>query len=96
MKTSVIEPFFLTQHTLAQPTEVHISCLESFPPLLVKGQLLAFNHDGGAAFQDPLRSAFHHQQVALVSGIVKLMDRQLIVGEIIEFMRVVHTQWAAF
>lgn len=70
-------PCRLTQHSLSQSSQVHVGRLEGFFPLLVQGQLLTFNQDGGAAFQDPFRRPLHHQQVAEVQRVLQLMYWQL-------------------
>lgn len=63
----------LTQHSLPQAPEVHVGRLEGLFPLLVQGELLAFDQNGGAALQDPLWGPLHHQQVAQVKGVIQLM-----------------------
>lgn len=59
----------LTQHTLAQSTQLHVGCVEGLSIVLVQWLLLAIDHDGAALLQDPLWGSLHHQQEALVIGI---------------------------
>ena len=56
-------PFFLTQDSLSQTSQFQVCVLESVLHLVVQRLLFALHHDGGAAVQNPLRSALHHQQV---------------------------------
>ncbi|KAF3839280.1 hypothetical protein F7725_017997 [Dissostichus mawsoni] len=42
--------------------QFHVGVLERLLQLFVHGLLLALHHDGGAAVQDPLGGALHHQQ----------------------------------
>ena len=53
----------LTQHSLSQSSQFQVSVLESVFQLVVQRLLFALQHDAGAAVQNPLRGAFHHQQV---------------------------------
>ena len=67
----------LTQHSLAQASQLQVGVLEGLLHLLVQGGLLALDQDGGAAVQDPLRRALHHQQVAGLARLVVVMDGEL-------------------
>ena len=67
----------LTKHSLSQPSELHVGVLEGLLHLLVEGLLLALDQDGGAAVQDPLWGALHHQQVAGLARRVVVMDGEL-------------------
>lgn len=67
----------LTQNSFSQSSQVHVSCLERFFPLLIQRQLLAFYQNGRAALQYTFWCSLHHQQVAQVQGILQFMNRQL-------------------
>ncbi len=67
----------LTQHSLSQSSQLHVGVLESFLHLFIHRLLLALEQDGAATVQDPLRGSLHHQQVAVVIGILCLMHREL-------------------
>lgn len=60
----------LTQYSFSQPSQVHVSRLKGFAPLLVQRQLLAFYQNGGAAFQNTLWCSLHHQQITQVQRIL--------------------------
>lgn len=67
----------LTKDSLSQSSQLHVGILESFFHLLVHGLLLALDHNGGAAVQDPLRGPLHHQQVTVIVGIFCFMHGEL-------------------
>lgn len=56
-------PSILTQHSLSQTPQFQVGILESVFQLVVQRLLFAVQQDGGAAVQNPLWGAFHHQQV---------------------------------
>ncbi len=59
-----LSSIILTQYSLSQSSQFQVGVLESVFQLIVHGLLLALQHDGGAAVEDPLRGSLHHQQVA--------------------------------
>lgn len=67
----------LTQYSLSQSSQFQVGVLESLLHLVVHGLLLALHHDGGAAVEDPLRSALHDQQVAVVVFILTFVNGEL-------------------
>ena len=66
-----------TKHTLAQATELEVGILEGLLHLFIQRLLLAVQQDGGAAVQDALGGALHHQQVPVVIGVLSLVDGEL-------------------
>lgn len=74
----------LTQHTLAEASQLHVGILKGVLHFLVERDLLALHQDGGASVQDALWGSLHHQHMAL-GAVLSLMDGQLQKGqEIIE------------
>ena len=67
----------LTQHSLSEASQLFVGVLEGLLHLLVEGLLLALDQDGGAAVQDPLRGALHHQDGLGLAGGGVLMDGEL-------------------
>lgn len=65
------------EDTLAEAAELEVSVVEGLLHLLVEDLLLAADEDGGAAVEDTLGGALHHQQVPRVVRVVRLVDRDL-------------------
>lgn len=70
-------PLVPTKHALAQAAELEVGVLEGLLHLFIQWLLLAVQQDGGAAVQDALGGALHHQQVPVVIGVLCLMDGKL-------------------
>merc|ERR1719323_1256794 len=60
--------------TLSQASELHVSRLKGVLPVLGERPLRAVDHNGAAALEDPLGSTFHHHEVALLVGVLRLVD----------------------
>lgn len=67
----------LTQHSLSQSSQLHVGILEGLLQLLVHGLLFALQQNGRAAIQDPFGGSLHHQQVAVVIGVLRLVHGEL-------------------
>ena len=67
----------ITQHSLSQSSQFQVGVLKGLLHLLIEGSLLPLDQDGGAAVQDPLWGALHHQQVAGLARRVVVMDGEL-------------------
>ena len=65
----------LTEHTLSKPSQLEVGVVEGGVPLLRHILLFARVDDGGAAVQDALGGALHHQQIALLA--LNLVDGNL-------------------
>ena len=67
----------LTQHTLSQASQLQVCSVESLPEVVIQGLFFAVQQYGGAPVHDSLRGSLHHQQVARVVGIFRLVDGHL-------------------
>ena len=77
ISSTVVMHQTLTQHSLSKASQLFVGVLEGLLHLLVEGLLLALDQDGGAAVQDPLRGALHHQDGLGLAGGGVLMDGEL-------------------
>lgn len=66
-----------TQDTFAETAELHVRVVEVVFPFAGHVLDLALVHDLAASVQDALGSALHHQQVAVVVGIFRLVNGDL-------------------
>lgn len=72
-----VPPAIRTQHPFAKTSQLQVGILEGFFHLLIELLFFALEQDSGAAVQDALRGTLHHQQVAVIIGVLCLVDGEL-------------------
>ena len=61
------------EHTLAEAAKAHVRGVEGVLPFVVERALGAVDHDGAASVKDSLGGALHHEEVALVAGVLAVL-----------------------
>merc|ERR1719158_647951 len=62
------------KNAFSQTSELHVSRFKCVLPVLSKRPFCAVNHNGAASLKDTLGSTFHHHQIPLLVGVLRLMD----------------------